>query len=156
SHPAPPSARFPGRICWAPMKELSAKATDRAPAPIERCFALVADVEHYPDWYPAGVKRVEVLERDPDGRPTLVDSTLSLGDGALRKDFRMQLTVKTTAPSPDGVELTRVAKPGAEGEEMVVAWALAPDGGDATQLTVDLRAALNLPPFLPLAAMAKS
>jgi ribosome-associated toxin RatA of RatAB toxin-antitoxin module len=137
------------------MKDLSATATAVAPAPIERCFGLVADVERYPDWYPAGVKRVEVLERDPDARPTLVAALLSLGDGPLRKDFNLRLAVTTTAPDPSGVELKRV-KENAAGEEMVVAWALAPDGEEGTNLTVELRAALNLPPFLPVDAIAKS
>jgi ribosome-associated toxin RatA of RatAB toxin-antitoxin module len=138
------------------MNELSATASAVTPAPIDRCFGLVADVERYPDWYPAGVKRVEVLERDADARPTLVAARLSLGDGPLRKDFNLQLAVETTAPDTSGVELRRVKRNAADGEQMVVAWALAPDGDAGTQLTVELRAALNLPPFLPVAAIAKS
>lgn len=138
------------------MRELSATATDLAPAPVERCFALVADVERYPDWYPAGVKRVEALERDPDGHPTLVAALLSLGDGPIRKDFDLHLAVATTAPSARGVELTRVKQDAADGERMVVAWALAADGAARTQLTVELRAALDLPPFLPVGAIAQS
>jgi ribosome-associated toxin RatA of RatAB toxin-antitoxin module len=138
------------------MIELTATASDVAPAPIERCFELLADVERYPDWYPAGVKRVEVLERDPDGRPTLVAALLSLGDGPIRKDFDMQMAVATTAPSARGVELTRVKQNAAEGERMVIAWALAEDGAAGTQLTVELQAALSLPPFLPVRAIAQS
>jgi ribosome-associated toxin RatA of RatAB toxin-antitoxin module len=138
------------------MKELFATASDVAPAPIERCFELVADVEHYPEWYPAGVKRIEVLERAPDGRPTLVAALLSLGDGPIRKDFDLQMAVATTAPSARGVELTRVKRNAADGERMVVAWALAEDGTAGTQLTVELRAALALPPFLPVGAIAQS
>lgn len=40
-------------------------------APPERCFATAADVEGYPEWA-ADIKSVEVLERDPEGRATLV------------------------------------------------------------------------------------
>ena len=136
------------------MKELSAKASDIAPSPIERCFTLLADVERYPDWYPAGVKRVEVLERDPDGLPSLVAALLSLGDGPIRKDFDLRLAVTTT--SPREVELTRVKQNAADGQDMVVSWALAEDGAAGTQLTVELQAALNLPPFLPVGAIAQS
>ena len=136
------------------MKDLSATATAAAPAPIESCFALVADVERYPDWYPAGVKRVEVLERDPDARPTLVAALLSLGEGPIRKDFDLQLAVTTTATS--AVELTRVKQDAKDGEHMVVAWALAPNGVNGTHLSVELKAALDLPPFLPVGAIAKS
>jgi len=150
------------------MKDLSATASEVAPAPIERCFELVADVERYPEWYPAGVKRVEVLERDPEGRPTLVAAILSLGEGPIRKDFDLQMAVATTEAgaasetsaateaSRRGVELTRVKQDAADGERMVVAWALAEDGTAGTQLTVELRAALDLPPFLPVGAIAKS
>src|SRR5262249_45984345 len=133
----PPLAFLAG---YAPMKELSASAGDVAPAPIERCFELLADIEHYPDWYPAGVKSVDVLERDPDDRPSLVAAKLSLGDGPIRKDFNLRLAVATTAPSTSGVELTRVKRDAADAQEMVVAWALAPDGDDKTQLTVKLDA----------------
>lgn len=40
-------------------------------APPERCFAAVADVEHYPEWA-VDIKSVEVLERDGEGRPAVV------------------------------------------------------------------------------------
>lgn len=36
-------------------------------APAMACFDVAADIESYPEWA-AGVKQVEVLERDPDGR----------------------------------------------------------------------------------------
>jgi ribosome-associated toxin RatA of RatAB toxin-antitoxin module len=36
----------------------------------ERCFAVVADIESYPDWV-GDLKRVDVLERDEQGRPTI-------------------------------------------------------------------------------------
>lgn len=37
----------------------------------ERCFAVVADIERYPEWA-ADIKEVTVRERDDDGRPLLV------------------------------------------------------------------------------------
>jgi len=37
----------------------------------ERCFAIVTDFERYPEWV-ADVKEVRVLERDPDGRGSVV------------------------------------------------------------------------------------
>ena len=37
----------------------------------ERCFAVVVDVERYPEWVP-DVKEVAVLERDDEGRARLV------------------------------------------------------------------------------------
>ena len=43
----------------------------------ERCFAVVTDLERYPEWF-ADVKEVNVLSRDPEGRP----STVSFRAGA--------------------------------------------------------------------------
>jgi ribosome-associated toxin RatA of RatAB toxin-antitoxin module len=40
-------------------------------APAERCFAVVADFERYPEWA-ADIKKVEVIERDAQGRATRV------------------------------------------------------------------------------------
>ncbi|HXZ83406.1 MAG TPA: SRPBCC family protein [Acidimicrobiales bacterium] len=37
----------------------------------ERCFAVVTDIERYPEWV-ADVKEVHVLERDTAGRPSVV------------------------------------------------------------------------------------
>jgi ribosome-associated toxin RatA of RatAB toxin-antitoxin module len=40
-------------------------------APPERCFAVAADLERYPEFF-NDIKEVEVKERDAQGRPTLV------------------------------------------------------------------------------------
>ena len=40
-------------------------------APPERCFAVAADLESYPEFF-NDIKEVEVKERDPQGRPLLV------------------------------------------------------------------------------------
>jgi ribosome-associated toxin RatA of RatAB toxin-antitoxin module len=52
------------------VKQLAATAAGNVAAPIERCYALVADVGSYPEWFPDGVRAAEVLKRDPDsGEP---------------------------------------------------------------------------------------
>jgi len=40
-------------------------------APPERCFAVVADIEKYPQWA-ADIKEVAIHERDTENRPLLV------------------------------------------------------------------------------------
>ncbi len=40
-------------------------------APPDRCFAVVADIERYPEWA-ADIKEVSVHERDAENRPLLV------------------------------------------------------------------------------------
>ena len=42
-------------------------------APIERCFEIAADVERAPDWQDS-LRDAEVLERDGDRRPALVET----------------------------------------------------------------------------------
>jgi hypothetical protein len=42
-------------------------------APVQRCFDIAADIENAPAWQ-GSLRSVEVLERDGEGRPTLVDT----------------------------------------------------------------------------------
>lgn len=49
-----------------------AEHTEMLPASPERCFDVVTDFESYPEWM-STFKDVKVLERDADGRATLVE-----------------------------------------------------------------------------------
>lgn len=42
-------------------------------APVERCFAIAADIENAPEWQ-GSLKDVEVLSKDADGRAEVVDT----------------------------------------------------------------------------------
>jgi uncharacterized membrane protein len=42
-------------------------------APIERCFEIAADIENAPEWQ-GSLRDVEVLERDAERRPELVET----------------------------------------------------------------------------------
>ena len=42
-------------------------------APIEECFEIAADIENAPEWQ-GSLKEVDVLERDDDGRPLVVET----------------------------------------------------------------------------------
>ena len=61
-------------------------ATATINAPIDDVFAVAADVEHSPDWQPE-IKRVEVLERDADGRQVLVRTVTNGGVRDLKADL---------------------------------------------------------------------
>jgi uncharacterized membrane protein len=52
---------------------LSGEHTVEISAPLERCYAIAADLERAPEWQTSLVS-VDVLERDGDGRPTLVET----------------------------------------------------------------------------------
>jgi ribosome-associated toxin RatA of RatAB toxin-antitoxin module len=130
------------------MREVNASATGAVAADVERCYALLADVERYPQWYPAGAKRVDVLDRDAEGRAETVDALLSLGQGPIRKDFEMKLGV--TYEQLRLVELSRLANDAKDGESITVTWTLAPQDAATTELTIAFSARLDLPPFLPV------
>lgn len=49
--------------------------------PIERCWSVVADIEHAPQWQRT-LQSVEVIERDAAGRPSVCDT---VNDAKLRK-----------------------------------------------------------------------
>ncbi|MEA2428378.1 MAG: hypothetical protein QOF37_2006 [Thermoleophilaceae bacterium] len=42
-------------------------------APVERCFDIAADIEGAPEWQ-GSLRDVEVLERDAEGRPEVVET----------------------------------------------------------------------------------
>ncbi len=51
---------------------MAEQATEHATvaAPPERCYAVVTDIEHYPEWA-ADIKQVTIDRRDEHGRPLL-------------------------------------------------------------------------------------
>ena len=55
------------------MANVRGERTVEIDAPIERCFEIAADVEKAPDWQDS-LRDAEVLERDGDGRPALVET----------------------------------------------------------------------------------
>jgi ribosome-associated toxin RatA of RatAB toxin-antitoxin module len=55
--------------------DLSGSATIDIAAPLERCYAIAADVERAPEWQGA-LRSARAVERDEQGRPTLVESEI--------------------------------------------------------------------------------
>jgi uncharacterized membrane protein len=55
------------------MANIKGEKTVEIDAPIDRCFAIAADIESAPAWQ-GSLKDVEVLERDGDGRAELVET----------------------------------------------------------------------------------
>jgi uncharacterized membrane protein len=56
-------------------------------APIERCFAIAADIERAPSWQ-AALSDVDVLARDGDGRAESVDAEFDARVRAIRSRLR--------------------------------------------------------------------
>jgi uncharacterized membrane protein len=56
------------------MGNIHGERTVEIDAPVQRCFDIAADIENAPAWQ-GSLREVEVLERDGEGRPTLVNTT---------------------------------------------------------------------------------
>jgi ribosome-associated toxin RatA of RatAB toxin-antitoxin module len=135
------------------MKQLSATATGVTPTPIERSYEHLLDVERYPQWYPDGAKRVEVLERDGAGAASRVDAVLAAVAGPLRKEFPVRLAVEQERPTR--LALARVADDRGDHEALTIAWVLRALGEAETEITVELGAQLDVPMFLPIDPVAR-
>lgn len=61
--------------------------------PIERCWALVADIERAPEWQRT-LQSVEVIERDAEGRAIVCDT---VNDARLRK-IRVRVRIEYEEP----------------------------------------------------------
>ena len=127
------------------MKELRGSARTSVPATPERCIALFEAVEAYPSWYPEVVQELTVLERDDDGRPTRVQTTLHVAKGPITKDFHLVLAVVSDRRSE--VALTRVKHPGSGNEEFEATWHVTDPGAE---ISLDLAASLDVPRLLPV------
>jgi ribosome-associated toxin RatA of RatAB toxin-antitoxin module len=78
------------------MGKMEGSATEHIDAPVERCYEIAADVDRIAEWQ-GGVQEVEVLERDGDGRPLLVEVT---NDAKVRA---VKTTVRFTYDPPHGL-----------------------------------------------------
>jgi hypothetical protein len=80
---------------------IEGRASIEISAPIAEVFAVAADVEGSPRWQPE-IKRAECLERDGDGRQTLVHTET---DGKVRT---LNSTLRFTYDEPTGIRWEQV------------------------------------------------
>jgi ribosome-associated toxin RatA of RatAB toxin-antitoxin module len=131
------------------MKELHGSASGAVSASPERCFDLLVAVDTYPDWYPAAVRRAEVVERAADGRPLAARAALEVSYGPLTRSFDLLLRIE--AQRPAWVHLTRVTHSPSDDERFDVRWRVVPGRVD-----LDLEANLSVPRFVPIAGIGDS
>jgi ribosome-associated toxin RatA of RatAB toxin-antitoxin module len=96
---------------------------------IERCWGLVADIEHAPRWQ-RRVERVDVLERDERGRPLICEVVTDA------KVTRLNLRVRMSYEEPLAVRWSLV-EPN-DLEALDGSWELEPLAGDRTRVTYSL------------------
>lgn len=122
----------------------SARATVAASP--EACFAVLADVLGWPDWYER-VRVVEVVQRDAQGTPAEV----VLEARVLRFDLRLRGRV-VLEPSRS-VVLERVAHGAGDEEAMRLAVSLEP-AGEGCRASAEVDAYVDLPRLVPLPGSA--
>ncbi len=120
------------------MPNVSGTSTAEIDAPLERVWALVADVEAAPEWQ-SGLTAIRAVERDGGGRAILCESE---SDARVRT---VKSTVRFTYDAPNRLTWTQV-----KGELKSVdgSWTLESLGGRRTRATyaldVDLGRVLGL------------
>jgi ribosome-associated toxin RatA of RatAB toxin-antitoxin module len=113
-------------------------------APLEKCFALLAAVDRYPDWCPDVIRDVHVLGRDAAGQPQRVRMTIHVARGTLEKEFQLLLSIAVEPPR--SVTLTRVTDHPTN-QEFTAIWLLRPD--NRTRIALQLDAKLRVPALVP-------
>jgi Polyketide cyclase / dehydrase and lipid transport len=96
---------------------------------IERCWALVADIERAPEWQRT-LELVEVRERDEDGRPLICDT---VSDAKLTK---VRCRVRMSYEAPRRLQWTQVESD--DLDSMEGSWELADLGPERTRATYSL------------------
>jgi uncharacterized membrane protein len=99
-------------------------------APIERCFEIAADVENAAEWQ-GSLRDVEVLERDGDKRPALVETV----SDAKVKNVKAVLRFSYDPPT----SITWVQEKG-DTKSLHGSWAFEDLGGGRTKATYALEA----------------
>jgi ribosome-associated toxin RatA of RatAB toxin-antitoxin module len=128
------------------VKELQGAAAVEVAASPAECVALFQAVDRYPTWYPDVVQRVEVIERDGDGRPSKANATLHVVYGPLTRDFNLQLKVVNEPPAT--VKLVRLSHGAADHERFDVTWRVTES--TRTRINLQLNANLSVPRFVPV------
>lgn len=115
------------------MAPIIGSSTAEIDAPLEEVWALVEDVKRAPEWQ-GGLKDIEPLEHDGEGRATLVESET---DAKVRS---VKSIVRFTYEPP--TRLSWVQEKG-ELKSVVGSWELEDLGDGRTQATYDLNVDLG-------------
>jgi len=112
------------------MGTLEASFSVEIAASRERCYEIAADIEAAPKWQ-GTLKRVDVLERDADGRPFVVNTT---SDAGIKK---VQSRLRFTYQPPDGIDWEQEK---GEVKWLTGSWRFEDAGDGRTRATYGLRA----------------
>src|SRR3954451_20932075 len=110
------------------MGKISRERTVEIDAPVQRVFDIAADIENATAWQ-GSLKDVEVLERDAEGRATLVDTV----SDAKVKTVKTKLSFSYNSPTEIRWRQEKGDVKALDGH-----WALEDLGGDRTRATYAL------------------
>ena len=133
------------------MRALQGSASETAATPLDACLALLAAIDAYPDWYPEGVREVEVLERDTAGQPTRVLTVLHVEVAGFNRDFHLTMDVEV---DPGGRVALKKVKADPSDPPFNVVWNLSEQDGTVIELELDT--ALPVPRLVPLRSVGDS
>jgi uncharacterized membrane protein len=112
----------------ASVAKITGDRTVEIDAPIQRCFDIAADIERAPEWQ-GSLKDAEVLERDGDRRPALVETESDAKVKTVRSVLRF------TYDEPTGI---RWEQEEGDTKSLIGWWKLEDLGGDRTRATYAL------------------
>ena len=115
------------------MANITGERSVEIDAPIQRVFDIAADIERAPDWQ-GSLKDVEILQRDADGRATLVDTI----NDAKVKTVKNQLSFSYNSPTE-----IRWRQEKGDVKSLDGWWTLEDLGGDRTRATYSIDADLG-------------
>ena len=126
-------------------------ATERmvVAAPPEHCFAVVSDIERYPEWA-ADVKEVKVVRRDEEGRPAEVTFRV----GAFGRSASNTL-VYDYSNAPSALAWKQIAGDLTSKYDGHYEFERAPDGGTEVKYTLEVELRVPLPGFIKRRAQSR-
>ena len=128
------------------MKELQGSASTEIELPAEDCFTLLASVDRYPGWFEV-VRDVEVLEREPDGLPSLARVELHVPQSPFGTEF--SLTVAVHADRPESMRFVKLADGPSDQDRLEISWRMRENG--PTEIEFEFDAAVSfVPGYLPV------
>ena len=133
------------------MRDLHGTASEVVSASPEDCTALLAAIDGYPEWYPGGVREVEVLKRNAAGQATRALTVLHVDVAGFNRDFHLTMAVKV---GRGRVALNKI-KADDEDPPFDVVWQVKEED-DGALISLDLDTALPLPRLMPLGGVGNS
>ena len=112
------------------MGTIDGQKTVEIAAPIERCYEIAADIENAPEWQ-GSLREVDVLERDAEGRPELVET---------KSDAKVKTVSTRLRFSYDPPNEIRWTQEKGDVKSLVGWWDLEDLGGGRTRATYALEA----------------